>query len=83
MNNFPSRETVIRIRKNFPVGSRVELVLMNDLYAPPFGTLGTVTGVDDAGSVMVNWDNGSSLSVVFGEDSCCRIRNFVDNNEKG
>lgn len=70
MNRFPSRETVERIRKEYPVGSRVELLKMEDPYAPSIGTKGTVLGVDDIGSVMVSWDNGSSLSVVFGEDLC-------------
>ena len=41
---------------------------MDDPQAPPIGTLGTVKGVDDTGSIMVNWDNGSSLNVVYGED---------------
>jgi hypothetical protein len=66
--NFPSRETVERIRKEYPVGTRVKLVSMNDLKAPPIGTKGTVRGVDDAASLIVSWDNGSSLSVVYGED---------------
>jgi hypothetical protein len=29
-----------------------------------------VIGVDDIGSIMVKWDNGSGLSVAYGEDSC-------------
>lgn len=41
---------------------------MDGIQAPPKGTLGTVRGVDDAGSIMVRWDNGSGLSVVYGED---------------
>ena len=65
---FPSRETVERIRKAYPVGCRVELVRMDDVQAPPIGTLGTVTGVDDTGSLLMSWDNGSGLNVVFGED---------------
>jgi hypothetical protein len=73
MNNFPSRETVDRIRKQYPVGCRVELVQMDDVQAPHIGTRGTVVGVDDTGSVMVNWDNGSSLNVVYGEDLCRKI----------
>ena len=73
MNNFPSREIVERLREQYPVGQRVELVSMNDTQAPPIGTKGTVRGVDDIGSVMVAWDNGSSLSVVYGEDSCRKI----------
>lgn len=70
MNNFPSRETVERIRKQYPVGCRVELVRMDDFQAPPIGTKGCVTGVDDTGSILVHWDNGSSLNVVYGEDLC-------------
>ena len=67
---FPSKETVERIRKEYPVGTRVELVQMDDPQAPPVGTKGTVRGVDDIGSIMVHWDNGSGLSVAYGEDEC-------------
>lgn len=70
MNNFPSRETVERLRKQYPAGTRVELINMEDVQAPPIGTKGTVTGVDDTGSIMVRWDNGSCLSVVYGIDLC-------------
>ena len=69
---FPSKEIVERIRKEYPVGSRVELVRMDDPQAPPVGTKGTVRGVDDIGSIMVAWDNGSGLSVAYGEDICRR-----------
>ena len=47
---------------------------MEDFQAPPIGTRGTVTGVDDAGSVMGAWCNGSSLSVAYGEDLCRVVR---------
>ena len=56
---FPSKETVERIRKEYPVGTRVELVQMDDPQAPPVGTKGTVRGVDDIGSIMVAWDRKS------------------------
>ena len=69
---FPSKEIVERIRKEYPVGSRVELVRMDDPQSPPVGTKGTVRGVDDIGSIMVAWDNGSGLSVAYGEDICRR-----------
>lgn len=65
---FPSRETVERVRRDFPVGTRVELIQMEDVQAPPIGTLGTVLGVDDTGSLLMRWDNGSGLNVVYGED---------------
>ena len=65
---FPSKDMVDRIREQFPVGTRVELVQMDDIQAPPPGTKGTVLGVDDIGSLLMKWDNGSSLNVVYGED---------------
>lgn len=71
---FPSKETVERIRRQYPVGTRVELVSMDDMHAPPPGTKGTVRGVDDTGSLLMRWDNGSSLNVVYGEDSVRIIR---------
>ena len=67
------RETVERLRWEYPVGCRVELVQMDDVQAPPIGTKGTVRGVDDIGSIMVRWDNGCGLSVADGEDMCRRI----------
>lgn len=68
--NFPSRDIVERVRKEYPTGARVELVRMDDVQAPPIGTKGTVRGVDDTASIMVSWDNGSSLNVIYGEDKC-------------
>lgn len=65
------RDCIIEsLKKQFPVGSRVELIKMDDKQAPPIGTRGTVKGVDDIGSIMVAWDNGSSLNVIYGEDEC-------------
>ena len=68
MMGFPNREIVGQLRREYPTGTRVELVMMDDEWAPPTGTQGTVIRVDDAGSVMVHWDNGSSLSAVYGVD---------------
>ena len=65
---FPNRETVRRVREQYPAGTRVELVRMDDVQAPPAGTQGTVLGVDDTGSLLMRWDNGSGLNVVCGED---------------
>lgn len=68
-----SHEIVERLRRQYPAGCRVELLEMNDTQAPPVGTLGTVIGVDDIGSIMVRWDNGCGLSVAYGEDRCRRV----------
>lgn len=73
-----SKEALHTLRERFLRGTRVELVKMDDPQAPPIGTKGIVLGVDDIGSVMVAWDNGSRLSVVYGEDSCRVISNEFD-----
>ena len=70
---FPSKEKVERILKAYPKGTRVKLLKMDDVQAPPIGTKGTVYGVDDTASILVNWDNGCGLNVVYGEDLCEKI----------
>ena len=70
---FPNKEIVEKVRREYPAGTRVELVRMDDCQAPPLGTLGTVTGVDDTASLMVDWDNVSGLNVVYGEDLAVKI----------
>ena len=67
---IPSNEIIEYLKKTFPVGTRIKLTKLNDKYAPHSGTLGTVRGVDDMGSILVRWDSGSSLNVVYGEDEC-------------
>ena len=65
MNEFPSPSVVARIRAEYPAGCRVALVSMGpDPYSrlKP-GDEGTVFHVDDAGTVHVNWDCGSTLTV--------------------
>lgn len=66
---FPNKAVVESLRSQYPAGTRVELVQMDDAQAPPVGTLGTVWGVDDTGSIMVHWDNGSGLNVLININS--------------
>lgn len=68
----PTRETLAALRQRYTAGSRVKLIRMNDPYRPDLkaGAMGTVVCVDDAGNIHVNWDCGSSLSVLYGVDSC-------------
>ncbi|MGI6121773.1 MAG: DUF4314 domain-containing protein [Saccharofermentanales bacterium] len=68
-----NRHALEALRKSYPRGARVELLKMDDPQAPPVGTKGTVIAVDDIGSILVRWDNGSGLNVVYGEDSARRI----------
>ena len=70
---FPSKEIVEQVRRQYPVGTRVELVKMDDIQAPPIGTNGIVEGVDDTASLIVAWDNGSHLNVIYGEDEVRKI----------
>ena len=65
---FPGEEIVENIRSEYPAGTRIRLVKMDDPQAPPVGTKGTVIGVDDAGSLIMEWENGSGLNVIYGED---------------
>ena len=76
-----SKEKLEYLRRIYTPGTRVRLEYMDDIQAPPIGTLGTVRGVDDIGSIMVQWDNGSSLSVVYGHDRCKVLKeNYYENS---
>ena len=67
-------EMLKQLRENYTPGTRVMLIRMSDPYTNlKQGDRGTVTLVDDIGTIHVNWDCGSSLGVVFGEDECRRI----------
>ena len=56
------------LKESFKKGTRVRLIHMDDFHAVPEGTYGTVNYVDDIGSIHVNWDNGSALALIPGED---------------
>lgn len=70
---FPSRKKIEQYKNEYPAGTRIELVSMDDPQAPPVGTKGTVLFVDDAGSLIMKWDNGSGLNVVLGIDKIRKI----------
>lgn len=72
---FPNKATVERVRQQYPVGTKVELISMDDPMAPPPGTIGTITGVDDTASLLVAWSNGSGLNVIYGVD---RVRKVAE-----
>ena len=77
-NGFPDRKTVERIRAQYPAGTRVRLLSMDDPQAPPIGTEGTVLGVDDAGHMMMSWDSGGSLNLVYGVDRFQTVPTMTD-----
>lgn len=57
-----------RLKKLYPVGTKVKLIEMADVQAPPEGTIGEVDYIDDIGTIHVKWSNGSSLGLIIGED---------------
>ena len=63
----PSEE-VEKIKKLFPVGTRVRLIQMDDSQAVPSGILGTVDHIDDDGQLHMKWDNGRTLALIYGVD---------------
>ena len=66
---FPSREQIAALQRQYPRGTKVELLGMDDPQAPPMGTMGEILRVDDAGQLLVRWATGSSLSLIPGVDS--------------
>ena len=72
---MPSKEQIEALQKEYPAGTRIELLAMADEQAPPPGTLGTVIAVDDAGSLVTKWDNGSGLNVIL--DAGDRIKKQI------
>jgi len=74
MNNSPAKAVVEWLRKQYPAGTRVELVRMNDPYSKlQPGDQGTVDFVDDTGTIFCSWDSGSTLGVVYGEDAIRKL----------
>lgn len=66
---FPGEAGLERLRRTYLKGTKVRLLAMDDIQAPPAGTKGEVRGVDDAGSILVRWESGSSLSLIPGVDA--------------
>ncbi|HHV75604.1 MAG TPA: DUF4314 domain-containing protein [Thermoanaerobacterium sp.] len=67
---FLDQRKVQRIKEQYPGGTRIRLMRMDDPYAPIFpGTEGTVDFVDDIGTLHCIFDNGRTLGVIPGEDS--------------
>ena len=70
MLGFPNSEVVERLRKEYPEGTRLSLISMDDPYSKLIpGDRGTVKHIDDGGTIHMSWDKGGSLGLVYGEDS--------------
>jgi predicted RNA-binding Zn-ribbon protein involved in translation (DUF1610 family) len=83
MSEYISKEKLNALLEKYKSGMRVELIQMDDPYTKMKpGDKGTVTGVDDIGSLLINWDCGSSLSVLYGIDFCRIINENADTPEQ-
>ena len=69
----PSKKILDILKKEYPIGTRVKLLYMDDAQAPPKFTEGTVLGVDDIGSLLMAWDNGTHLNVLYNCDIVQKI----------
>ena len=69
------REELAAQRKRYPRGCRVKLLRVTAPYCRDLkpGMMGTVTHVDDIGTIHVAWDCGSTLGVIYGVDSCAVV----------
>ena len=74
---IPSEEELDRIRREYSVGTIIELIEMSDKFAPPKGTLGEVIGVDDVGDLEILWATGSSLKVILSEDRIRKVNGAI------
>lgn len=67
---FMDHKQVQRIKAQYPQGTRIRLLSMDDPYAPILpGTEGSVNFVDDAGQIHMKWDDGRGLALIPGEDN--------------
>lgn len=75
MKGIISEEQLRDLKKEYPVGTRVKLVHMDDPYNKLLkpGCLGTVRCIDSIGTIFVSWDCGSSLGIVYGEDYAVKV----------
>lgn len=74
------RERIEVIKRDYPKGTRVVLVKMEDAQAPVKGTEGSVMFVDDIGTVHIAWDTGSTLGAIIGEDVIRKASETVEKN---
>lgn len=70
------------IKKIYPPGTRIKLDYMEDEFAVPRGTLGTVEHIDDEGQIHMKWDNGRTLALVYGIDKFEKINEKKTERER-
>ena len=64
------------IKKKYPIGSIIKPPKMDDPYAPQIGTIGEIADIEDIGSLLIKWENGSSLRVTAHDDKIEIVKSF-------
>ena len=69
-----NKEQIQMIKEAYPKGTRLVCIFMSDPFSPiDSGEKGTVRCVDDMGTIHMQWDNGRTLGLIYGEDSFRKI----------
>ena len=71
-DNVIDENRLNELNKLYPKGTKIKLIAMKDDYPVPSGTKGIVDFIDDAGQ---NWNNGSSLTLIYGVGDFETIKN--------
>ena len=67
------KEQIKMIKKEYPYGTRIQLIYTDDPYGIERDTKGTVKSVSNDGTINVKWDNGVSLGLIYGKDKFIKI----------
>lgn len=69
-----SESELKRLREEYPKGTKVRLIRMDDPYRKiPSGTIGTIDFVDDVGNIHTHWEGYGSLSLIPNVDEWNKI----------
>lgn len=63
-----SEKEVEEIKNKYKVGDRIKLICMDDDFAVPSGTCGTIDFIDDEGQIHIDWENGRTIPLIYGVD---------------
>ncbi|MCP2323621.1 hypothetical protein HDA40_002128 [Hamadaea flava] len=75
MNSQHAHEHAAHRKAEYRRGMRVRLIRfattgdgLDDNHLVPNGTCGTITFIDDLGTLHMRWDNGSTLGLAIGDE---------------
>lgn len=77
------RKIQMNLKEKYPKGTKIKCISMDDPYHPvPAGTIGIVDHIDDAGTIHMKWENGSSLGLIEGQDQFEVIKPKIKDKSK-